>query len=189
MAVAISAAFILPDLPQNSRGFTEEELLVAQLRMTEDVGEVDEDDPNQGAFDGLFMALKDVKIYLMMLTFTAYVVGLSFNAFFVSTVPTFYLLILSYLNHYSPRMTTLGFFFSLFSPIYLMANLCDLLAHTHRDSRLQLCPNITHELASVGIVMHSLAHQCLACRSHSGKGKSSLAKPGCAVNANIAHLT
>lgn len=117
MAVAISAAFILPDLPQNSRGFTEEELLVAQLRMTEDVGEVDEDDPNQGAFDGLFMALKDVKIYLMMLTFTAYVVGLSFNAFFVSTVPTFYLLILSYLNHYSPRMTTLGFFFFLyFSP-------------------------------------------------------------------------
>jgi multisubunit Na+/H+ antiporter MnhC subunit len=30
------------------------------------------------------MAVKDVKIYLMMLTLTAYVIGLSFNAFFVS---------------------------------------------------------------------------------------------------------
>lgn len=87
MGVAISAAFILPDLPHNSRGFTEEELLVARLRMTEDVGEADEDAPNQGVFDGLIMALKDVKIYVMMLTFTAYVVGLSFNAFFVSIPP------------------------------------------------------------------------------------------------------
>ena len=83
MAVAISSAFILPDLPHNSRGFTEEELLVAQLRMAEDVGEADADAPNQGVFDGLIMAFKDAKIYLMMLTFTAYVVGLSFNAFFV----------------------------------------------------------------------------------------------------------
>jgi hypothetical protein len=85
MAVAISAAFILPDLPTNSRGFTEEELYVARLRMTEDVGEADVDSEEQGPFDGLKMALKDVKIYIMMLTFTAYVVGLSFNAFFVSS--------------------------------------------------------------------------------------------------------
>lgn len=84
MGVAISAAFILPDLPHNSRGFTEEELQVAQLRMIEDVGEADEDSADQGVFDGLIMAVKDIKIYLMMLTFTAYVVGLSFNAFFVS---------------------------------------------------------------------------------------------------------
>jgi hypothetical protein len=81
---AISAAFILPDLPHNSRGFTEEELQVAQLRMIEDVGEADTDSAEQGVFDGLWMALKDLKIYLMMLTFTCYVIGLSFNAFFVS---------------------------------------------------------------------------------------------------------
>lgn len=87
MAIAIASAFILPDLPHNSRGFTEEELLVARMRMTEDVGEADEDHADQGVFDGLIMAFKDVKIYLMMLTFTAYVVGLSFNAFFVSLNP------------------------------------------------------------------------------------------------------
>lgn len=54
--------------------------------MMEDVGEADEDSKEQGIFDGLIMALKDLKIYVMMLTFTAYVVGLSFNAFFVSKV-------------------------------------------------------------------------------------------------------
>lgn len=51
--------------------------------MTEDVGEADVDAEGQGPFDGLIMAVKDAKIYIMMLTFTAYVVGLSFNAFFV----------------------------------------------------------------------------------------------------------
>ena len=84
MLVAIVAAFVLPDLPHNTRGFTAEELDVAQLRMIEDVGEKDEDAEDQGTFGGLFMALKDYKMYLMSLTFTAYVVGLSFNAFFVS---------------------------------------------------------------------------------------------------------
>ncbi|KAI1413908.1 MFS general substrate transporter [Hypoxylon sp. FL1857] len=88
MAVAISAGFILPDLPHNSRGFTAEELEVAQLRMIEDVGEADVDGANQGVFDGLIMAVKDIKIYLMMLTFTAYVVGLSFNAFFPTLTGT-----------------------------------------------------------------------------------------------------
>ena len=85
MGVAISACFVLPDLPTNSRGFTEEELLVAQYRMTEDVGEADTDSAEQGVFDGLIMVVKDIKVYVMMLTFTAYVVGLSFNAYFVST--------------------------------------------------------------------------------------------------------
>ena len=84
MFIAIFAAFILPDLPHNTRGFTEEERYVAQLRMTEDVGVADSDE-DQTVFSGLFMALKDPKVYLMMFTLTAYVVGLSFNAFFVST--------------------------------------------------------------------------------------------------------
>ncbi|CAG9976199.1 unnamed protein product [Clonostachys byssicola] len=88
MTVAISAAFILPDLPTNSRGFTEDERRVAQLRMMEDVGEADTDSAEQGMFDGLIMAVKDVKIYVMMFTFTAYVVGLSFNAFFPTLTNT-----------------------------------------------------------------------------------------------------
>lgn len=85
MALAICAAFILPDLPHNARGFTEEERMIAQLRLFEDVGEADTDSANDGAFAGLMMALTDTNIYIMMLTLTAYVVGLSFNAFFVGT--------------------------------------------------------------------------------------------------------
>lgn len=83
MFFAVCAPFILPDLPHNTRGFTEEERYVAQLRMTEDVGVADSDEPDHTVFTGLIMALKDGKVYLMMFTLTAYVVGLSFNAFFV----------------------------------------------------------------------------------------------------------
>ncbi|KAL1600702.1 hypothetical protein SLS60_007090 [Paraconiothyrium brasiliense] len=88
MFIALLAIFILPDLPHNTRGFTEEEGAVAVLRMTEDVGEADVDSETMGAFTGLLMAVKDVKIYVMMLTFTAYVVGLSFNAFFPTLTGT-----------------------------------------------------------------------------------------------------
>ncbi|KAL3433032.1 major facilitator superfamily domain-containing protein [Aspergillus tetrazonus] len=88
MTIAIAAAIILPDLPTNTRGFTQEELEVAQLRMTEDVGEADVDSEDSGPWDGFFMAIKDVKMYIMMLTLTAYVVGLSFNAFFPSLTET-----------------------------------------------------------------------------------------------------
>lgn len=84
MLIAILAAVILPDLPHNTRGFTEEERQVAQLRMLEDVGEADTDSKDQGVADGLIMAMKDFKVWLMMFTLTAFVIGLSFNAFFVS---------------------------------------------------------------------------------------------------------
>lgn len=88
MLIAISAAFILPDLPHNTRGLTEEERQVAVIRMTEDVGEADKDSEDASPLDGLWMCLKDTKIYIMMVTFTAYVVGLSFNAFFPSLTQT-----------------------------------------------------------------------------------------------------
>lgn len=84
MLVAILAVVILPDLPHNTRGFSEDERIVAQLRMIEDVGEADTDSKDQGAAAGLIMAAKDSKVWLMMITLAAYVVGLSFNAFFVS---------------------------------------------------------------------------------------------------------
>jgi hypothetical protein len=37
-----------------------------------------------GTFGGLTMALKDIKVYIMCIVFTTYVIGLSFNAYFVS---------------------------------------------------------------------------------------------------------
>lgn len=88
MLIAIGAAFILPDLPHNTRGFTEEERQVAQLRMIEDVGEADTDSEDQGTMDGFMMAMKDGKVWLMMFALTAFVVGLSFNAFFPTLTAT-----------------------------------------------------------------------------------------------------
>lgn len=88
MFIALLAVVVLPDLPHNTRGFTEEERAVAVLRMTEDVGEADIDSETMSPFAGLIMAIKDLKIYIMMLTFTAYVVGLSFNAFFPTLTQT-----------------------------------------------------------------------------------------------------
>jgi hypothetical protein len=82
--LALLSTVILPDLPHNTRGFSEDELRVAQLRMIEDVGEADIDSKEVGAFAGLSMALRDIKIYLMMLITFLYVLGLTFNAFFVS---------------------------------------------------------------------------------------------------------
>ncbi|ORY66158.1 major facilitator superfamily domain-containing protein [Pseudomassariella vexata] len=154
MTVAISAAFILPDLPHNSRGFTAEELEVAQLRMIEDVGEADEDSSGQGIFDGLIMALKDVKIYLMMITFAAYVVGLSFNAFFVSRP------ILQFeassLNQRQPTLTgTLGFDYVptllMSSPPWLFSCIVSLINAWHSDRTGEKFWHITGPIC-VGIV-------------------------------------
>lgn len=54
--------------------------------MIEDVGEADTDSKELGVTGGLVMAMKDMKVWLMMFVLCAYVVGLSFNAFFVSAL-------------------------------------------------------------------------------------------------------
>ncbi|CAI6058865.1 unnamed protein product [Clonostachys chloroleuca] len=84
----VEAAFLPGVLLILSNGFTEEERQVAQLRIIEDVGEADKGLKEEGIFHGFNLALKDVKIYIMMVTFTAYVVGLSFNAFFPTLTAT-----------------------------------------------------------------------------------------------------
>ncbi|WOO81698.1 putative transporter [Vanrija pseudolonga] len=86
--IAIIGAILLPDLPTNTRWFTEEELQVAQLRMAEDVGEADEDSSELGVFDGFLMAVKDFKVYVFVITLIAWTIGLSFNAFFPTLTAT-----------------------------------------------------------------------------------------------------
>lgn len=134
MGIALSAAFILPDLPHNTRGFTKEELELAQLRMTEDVGESDTDSEEQGAFEGLGMALKDSKIYILMFTLTAYVVGLSFNAFFVRS-PCHSLYYLQVLTHVA--------------------------AYSYPNTWLRICADSAHECTTVGVFLHLLSYSCL----------------------------
>ncbi|KAK4688760.1 hypothetical protein P7C73_g1345, partial [Tremellales sp. Uapishka_1] len=89
MFFALVAAVILPDFPSNSKKwFTREEIQVAQLRMLEDVGEVDQDSSEDRWYSGLVMALSDWKIYILMLSLTACVTGLSFNIYFPTLTKT-----------------------------------------------------------------------------------------------------
>lgn len=62
MGVAIIAALMLPDTLENSRGFSQEELAVARLRMMEDVGEADTDSMDEKWYDGLRLCLLDYKM-------------------------------------------------------------------------------------------------------------------------------
>ncbi|CDZ96600.1 mfs general substrate transporter [Phaffia rhodozyma] len=84
--VAVIAFFILPDFPHNSRGFTEEERALAQLRMKEDSGRPDGE--GGSSIEGLKLAFTDYKVWVMALSLTAMVVGLSFNQFFPSLTQT-----------------------------------------------------------------------------------------------------
>lgn len=148
MFIALCAAVILPDLPHNTRGFTKDELDLAQLRMAEDVGEADVDSEDQGPWDGLFMAVKDIKIYVMMITFTAYVVGLSFNAFFVS----------------SPCLLT-----------FLCAQSNSrILAYPYWNPRIRLCAHSAYERSPMGVLLFVLSGGCLELRSVPGEGTSCL---------------
>nr|ODN82380.1 MFS transporter [Cryptococcus depauperatus CBS 7841] len=89
MFFALIAMVMLPDFPHNSRrGFTEEELKVAQLRMLEDVGEIDQDSKEEMWYTGFIMAVSDWKIYILMASLTACVTGLSFNIYFPTLTKT-----------------------------------------------------------------------------------------------------
>ncbi|KAB5592961.1 transport protein [Ceratobasidium theobromae] len=89
LAVAIMAIFILPDFPNNTRGFTPAERRLAELRMIEDAGgEVDRDDSTEGVFYGFMLTIKDWKVWWLAVALTAQVVGLSFNVYFPTLTST-----------------------------------------------------------------------------------------------------
>jgi len=89
MFFALVAMVMLPDFPHNTRwGFSAEEIQVAQLRMLEDVGEVDQDSSEDKWHTGLTMALRDYKMYLLTVALTTVIVGLSFNIYFPTLTKT-----------------------------------------------------------------------------------------------------
>ncbi|SCV72755.1 BQ2448_4292 [Microbotryum intermedium] len=143
VAVAFIAVPILPDFPHNSRGFSQEERNLAMqrilrsttfavadcsrqsvlmnrhfqtLRQSEDVGV--EDEIEVGAFRSLIDTLLDPKAWVMALTLTALVVGLSFNQFPTLTKT------LGYNNTVSLLLCAPSFFF---------ASLCAFFVGRHSD--------------------------------------------------------
>ncbi|KAL1937734.1 hypothetical protein VTO73DRAFT_12887 [Trametes versicolor] len=83
--VALCAMFILPDFPATTRRWwlSEDERRLAMRRMEEDAGVGDEAETETGGHaTGLWLAVKDWKVWWMAFAMTAQVVALSFNAYF-----------------------------------------------------------------------------------------------------------
>ena len=82
IAVAIIAIFVLPDFPTTTRWLTPQERALAIKRMEEDAGVGDEQETEQGAVKGFWLAVTDWKVWWLALALTSQVVALSFNAYF-----------------------------------------------------------------------------------------------------------
>lgn len=89
IAVAALSIFILPDFPNNTRRhFSEDEIRLAQLRMLEDVGEVDVDSSEEKWYHGAKLAFADWKLYILAFSQTAMIIGTSFSTYFPSLTKT-----------------------------------------------------------------------------------------------------
>ncbi|KAH7107327.1 MFS general substrate transporter [Auriculariales sp. MPI-PUGE-AT-0066] len=86
--VGIAAIFVLPDYPENTLWLSEFQRRLAQARLAEEVGTVDQDSANEPFWHGLVLALKDEKTILFMwLTFFG-LWGLGFTYFFPTIAAT-----------------------------------------------------------------------------------------------------
>ena len=69
--IAICSIFVLPDFPRTTKWLTPEEKELAEWRLAEDAGEVDED--RRSIFWGLKLAFQDFRVYVLMLMITCIV--------------------------------------------------------------------------------------------------------------------
>ncbi|OAL53503.1 major facilitator superfamily transporter [Pyrenochaeta sp. DS3sAY3a] len=86
VAVACIAVFILPDYPGTTRWLSEKEKEIAEGRLLLDLGLV-RGETNTGAGSisakqGLLMAIKDIKVWLLGLTYHATIMGVAFVFYF-----------------------------------------------------------------------------------------------------------
>ena len=79
VAITAIAVFILPDYPQTTRWLSPEEKVIAEGRLVIDAGVSSEDSMGQEitAIQGLLMAVKDPKVWLLGITYHATIMGLS----------------------------------------------------------------------------------------------------------------
>lgn len=84
--MAICSIFILPDFPATTRWLSPTERRLAMLRMSEDVGEADEEESKEehNQFTGLKLAASDWKVWWLAFALLSQVLSLSFNAYFPS---------------------------------------------------------------------------------------------------------
>lgn len=78
VVIGAMAVFVLPDYPLTTTWLSEEEKKIANGRLLIDAGlSVDAEDEDVSAKDGLLMAVKDLKVWLLGLTYHTCIMGLS----------------------------------------------------------------------------------------------------------------
>ncbi|KAK7688861.1 hypothetical protein QCA50_007550 [Cerrena zonata] len=81
-------SWALPDYPHNTRWLTPAQRRLAQIRLSDDAGEADEDLGHESVFIGLIQALKDTKVHIFILISCAELLGMSFQNFFPTLTST-----------------------------------------------------------------------------------------------------
>ncbi|GAK63386.1 MFS general substrate transporter [Moesziomyces antarcticus] len=120
VVVAAMAVFILPDMPENSKFLSVEERQMAVNRLKLDVGTSLSPGEDEGTpMQGLIMAVKDVKVWVLAFMLTSVTVGVGFNQFFPTIVGSL---------GYSHTVTLL-----LTAPIWLFAFFACLANGLHSD--------------------------------------------------------
>ncbi|KAK3493454.1 major facilitator superfamily domain-containing protein [Neurospora crassa] len=87
VAVAVAAAFVLPDYPNTTRWLSEEERAYASWRLLADINESD-DQNSRSVWDGLKLALRDYRLYIFVLLQHLSLLSQTFQYFFPSILGT-----------------------------------------------------------------------------------------------------
>lgn len=89
VVVAFTCIYILPDMPKTTTWLTPEERELASWRLEEDIGQDDSiDSKYQGFFHGLVLAVKDIKVWVMVVLLFCMVFSGSVINFFPTVVQT-----------------------------------------------------------------------------------------------------
>ena len=86
IGIAIPAIFVLPNFPATTKWLTNEERILAQWRLEEDAGETDEH--GKSMLRGLKLAVKDTRLWVLMLMISCLVSAGSLTNFFPTIVQT-----------------------------------------------------------------------------------------------------
>ncbi|KDR75036.1 hypothetical protein GALMADRAFT_522185 [Galerina marginata CBS 339.88] len=86
--VGFNSMWLLPDYPHNTRWMSPFESRLAQVRLSEDAGEADQDNAEDSPLQGLIMAIKDPKVGIFAIMTIAQLLGLSFVQFFPTLTQT-----------------------------------------------------------------------------------------------------
>ncbi|KAK7688346.1 hypothetical protein QCA50_008718 [Cerrena zonata] len=88
ITIGFFAIWALPDYTHNTRWLSPSQRRLAQIRLAEDAGEIDEDSKRESALSGLIQALKDPKVPLFGLMTCSQLLGMSFMNFFPTLTST-----------------------------------------------------------------------------------------------------